>query len=248
MTFMHDDVWLPFLLSMATVLFIVIMIYVPDDTGQYRPSYIPKRHRKWSRYRVKVVKIIASRLGSTSTWKWIAGQSRKIENAILTTRTTKRHRGQKRGQDALLHQVNKGVRKAVRDATNTLAYRAMKDILKAAYRMVKAFWRTMLCTDQDSPSSADIMKRSIIPLLLSRSTETGQRVCIIAFSLFLLACTFHVYGKEMQGKMQQIKQIINDTTAFRATLRRGWILLSPHPRPLRSLSTKHSSAPQPSCT
>ena len=93
MTFMHDDVWLPFLLSMASVLLIVIMVYIPDDTGQYRPSYIPKRHRKWSRYKVRVISRIAGSLRSNSAVRWIVNQSRKIEIAISTAKTTRCHRG-----------------------------------------------------------------------------------------------------------------------------------------------------------
>jgi hypothetical protein len=45
MTFMHDEVWLPFILSMILVILLVGLVYLPNDTGN---TYIPKRHRKWS--------------------------------------------------------------------------------------------------------------------------------------------------------------------------------------------------------
>jgi hypothetical protein len=39
MTFMHDEVWLPFLLLMVSVVIMIGLIYLPKDTGS---SYIPK--------------------------------------------------------------------------------------------------------------------------------------------------------------------------------------------------------------
>jgi hypothetical protein len=218
MTFMHNDVWLPFLLSMTSVLIIVIMAYIPEDTGQCRPSYIPKRHRKWSRYRSRVTRCIASCFGSTSTARWIVKQSCKIDIAISTSKTTRRHRGQKRGQDSLSVHVNKGVRKCISFATDTAAYKATQKGIDASGKAMRNARRAMVTAHQDSPSMVDIIDRSIVPLLLSRASAKLQLTCIVTCLAICFACALHTNGKEIQGKMQQIKKIINDTTAFRATL------------------------------
>ena len=160
MTFMHDDVWLPFLLSMASVLLIVIMVYIPDDTGQCRPSYIPKRHRKWSRYKVRVISRIAGSIRSNSAVRWIVNQSRKIDFAISTSKTTRRHRGQKRGQDSLSVHVNKGVRKCISFATDTAAYKATKKGIDASGKAMRNARLSMATVHRDSPSTEDIMVKS----------------------------------------------------------------------------------------
>jgi hypothetical protein len=48
LTFQHEEMWLPSLLSMVTAVWLVAwMCWMTDE---WRP-YVPKRHRKWSRYR-----------------------------------------------------------------------------------------------------------------------------------------------------------------------------------------------------
>jgi hypothetical protein len=49
MSFRHDEVWLPFMLSMISIAVLIGLVYGPKDDA--RSAYIPKRHRKWSRYR-----------------------------------------------------------------------------------------------------------------------------------------------------------------------------------------------------
>ena len=130
LTFMHDDVWLPFLLSMALVLFIVLSVYLPEDTGQTRPSYVPKRHRKWARYRSKACKDLVQYIGSTSFGTWVAMQARKIEIWIQSSKTTKRYRGQRYGRNPPKHLLNRKVRWCIHYTSNTLAFRAMKKVAK----------------------------------------------------------------------------------------------------------------------
>jgi hypothetical protein len=48
MTFRHDEVWLPFLLSMISVSVMIGVVYLPTYASS---SYVPKRQRKWARYR-----------------------------------------------------------------------------------------------------------------------------------------------------------------------------------------------------
>ena len=203
MTFMHDDVWLPFLLSMASVLLIVIMVYIPDDTGQCRPSYIPKRHRKWSRYKVRVISRIAGSIRSNSAVRWIVNQSRKIDFAISASKTTRRHRGQKRGQDSLSVHVNKGVRKCISFATDTAAYKATKKGIDASGKALRNARRSMATVHRDSPSTEDIMERSIVPLLLRLCKAAACLHCYLPRDLLCLCITHQWQGDSREDAPDQ---------------------------------------------
>ena len=159
---MYDEVWLPFLLSM--VMFMVMVFYLLDDTGQGRPSYVPKRHRKWARYRAKIV----LHIWSTSFIQWIVKQSRKIENSILSSKTTRCHRGQNRGRKhTVSYQLTMRVRNTTCFISKSPPYRAMKKAIKTSYRATRKVVSILVHKDHDSPGMDDIMKRSVLPLILS---------------------------------------------------------------------------------
>jgi hypothetical protein len=108
------------------------------------------------------------------------------------------------------------IRKLVPFATNMLAFRAMRKMGKATYLATKKVASVLVRTDQNSPSRDQIVKQSVVPLIPSRASLCVQQVCTISIALFLFACSLHSHGKEMQGKMQQIKKIINCATTSRA--------------------------------
>jgi hypothetical protein len=74
MTYMHDEVWFPFLMSMISVIMLVGLVYLPNDTGN---AYIPKQHRKWSQYRNVII---------AKGWKRIMASSiaRQVETFMYT--------------------------------------------------------------------------------------------------------------------------------------------------------------------
>jgi hypothetical protein len=68
LTYMHDEVWLPFLLSMALVIVITGLVYLPHDTGSI---YVPKRRRKWSRYWKTAIRELGRKLAATPPARWV---------------------------------------------------------------------------------------------------------------------------------------------------------------------------------
>jgi hypothetical protein len=76
MTYMHEEVWLPLVLSMIGTAWVIGYVYhVEDDCRQY----IPKRHRKWARYRNQCCLAAMKRCTIAMTQsKWISRLSEAV--------------------------------------------------------------------------------------------------------------------------------------------------------------------------
>jgi hypothetical protein len=186
MTFMHDEVWLPFLLSMISVVIIVGLVYLPKDTGSV---YIPKRHRKWSRYRDAMCRRLIKRITASSLFMY-------VEEFMYTK-----------------------CRRSIQPRSTTLSRMFMirmiipaTGIARQLCRGVRDVWRWFIQKlDQSQQGASGLVGHAILTV----TTASRLRTALIIGAICLFASVLSVYQNEMRRKLLTIKSIINGVAMSR---------------------------------
>jgi GAG-pre-integrase domain len=179
MTFMHDEVWLPFLLSMISVVIIIGLVYLPKDTGSL---YIPKQHWKWSRYRDMRCRMLIKRFTASTLFMC-------IEEFMYT----KCRRTQTRSTTL----------------SRTIMTRILIPAKGIAMQMCKGIhvvWRWFIQKlDQSQQGASGLVGQAILVV----TTASRLQTALIIGAICLFASILSVYQNEMRRKLLTIKSIIN---------------------------------------
>jgi hypothetical protein len=179
MTFQHDEVWLPFMLSMISIVVLIGLVYGPRDDA--RGAYIPKRHRKWSRYR----NIVCIKLSKQVTASALFG---RIELFMYTgcRRVTRRST------------LSSTVRKKIRVPAGHISKRMRSNI--------HVLWRWFIQKLDQSQQGASGVCEQVVRSVM---TVSRFRTALIIGMILLFAGVLSLYQKEMKRKLWMIKNMVN---------------------------------------
>ncbi len=189
LTHIHDDVWLPFMLSMSLVFFIVVWGYMPKDTKDTgQRSYIPKRHRKWARFRSKWIK-----QATTASYDSVIGRSIAAVWKTATKSSFSNKREFRRCRATLLSKTTRTGAKVV------------QTIIRQTSILVNE--------NEDAPSGQEIIQCALIPLISTRMSSKGEQYRLTIFAAYLYFCGLQCYDNEMKGKTRTLKKLVETSTA-----------------------------------
>jgi hypothetical protein len=185
MTFMHDEVWLPFLLSMVSVVIMIGLIYLPKDTGS---SYIPKQHRRWASYRADLYKTMQQQVMRSS-----------LVSHLEEFMYTKCRRV--RLQSSMCGEVHKKIGVPVRH------------VVKRVSKTILMTWRWFIRSmDQSQYGASGVLGQAASRVL---TTGSRVRAMMIIVVLCVFAGVLCAYQKQMKRKSRMIKSIINEIAVAR---------------------------------
>ena len=234
MTYMHDEVWLPFILSMTMVLMIVWFVYAPIDTGNSDGrTYIPKRHRKWARFRAQVLRRVFNKVGSSfvgrvllNMWEAITKSKRKSRIRRQRTRYsllgTLSRAGKRTVKLLAQTRIGRMIRKVCRK-TRKVCRKIRKVIGKFCRAAMKVvFILVMKC--RDSPGMSEMILGALMPWTAVKLSSRAERYSSLIFTLYFVTCSLQHYSKELNGKQRTVKKIVNILAASRAAASfRKWV-------------------------
>ncbi len=177
------------MLSMSLVFFIVVWVYLPKDsnnTGQR--AYIPKRHRKWARFRSKWIQQATTAIDDS-----VIGRSISTVWKTATKSSFCKKREFRRCRSTLLNQTTRTSAKVV------------QNIIRQTSILVNE--------NEDAPSGQEILQCTLIPLISARMSSKGERYLLTIFAAYLYFCGLQCYDNEMKGKARTLSKLVETSTA-----------------------------------